>query len=155
MSTILEALKKSEEERNTGKIPTLSDMQAPHEPQRWPQMLLLVVIVLLMILIGLTIKFLMFPSKTQVLEPQPASSIQESVQQAEGNEQADTQVVDPNQKIIVSVVSYSDEPQKRFTMIDGKLVRENEFVRAGLKVEEIRQNEVVLNLRGEQIIRRP
>ena len=106
-------------------------------------------------MIGLAIKFLMFPAEQKVLESQSSDSIQESVQQAEGNEQADTQVVDPNQKIIVSVVSYSDEPQKRFIMIDGKLVRENEFVRAGLKVEEIRQNEVVLNLRGEQIIRRP
>ena len=155
MSTILEALKKSEQERNAGKIPTLSDMQAPHEPQRWPHMLLLVVIILLVILIGFAVKFLMFPSKTQVLESQPSGSIQESIQQTEGGETVGSQTGDANQKIVVSVVSYSDEPQKRFTMIDGKLVRENEFVRAGLKVEEIRQNEVVLNLRGEQIIRRP
>ena len=53
------------------------------------------------------------------------------------------------------MVSYSEQPEKRFVMIGGKLYRENEFVRTGLKIEEIRQNEVVLNNRGEQIIRRP
>ena len=51
--------------------------------------------------------------------------------------------------------SYSVSPEKRFIMIGSKLIREGEFVRAGLKVEEIRQDEVVLNLRGKQITRRP
>jgi len=36
MSTILDALKKSEQERKLNKLPTLTDMAAPQEPSRWP-----------------------------------------------------------------------------------------------------------------------
>ena len=35
MSTILKALKKSEQERNEQHIPSLADMPAPAEPQPW------------------------------------------------------------------------------------------------------------------------
>ena len=50
MSTILDALKKSEQERKLNKLPTLSDMPAPEEPRRWPQ---LVIIGLLLLVVAL------------------------------------------------------------------------------------------------------
>ena len=165
MSTILEALKKSEEERQVTKVPTLADMPAPHEAQRWPHVLLFIILGLLLVLIGLAVKLVLFPTDKQgVVE---SLSVAESVSAPAVNQQGgvdgqdaqvDAPVVQPainNNVIEVNVVSYSEQPEKRFVMIGGKLFRENEFVRAGLKVEEIRQNEVVLNQRGEQIIRRP
>jgi len=57
--------------------------------------------------------------------------------------------------IVVNVVSYSEQADQSFVMIDGKLFRQGEFVRAGLKVEKIKFDEVVLNLRGRKITRKP
>jgi len=170
MSTILEALRKSEEERKVTKVPTLADMPAPHEPQRWPHVLLFVILGLLLILIGLAVKLVLFPSDGQsvvksVATPESVEAPVDAGQQGNvdspegvaesGGEIEPTAEAAGSAAIEVNVVSYSDQAEKRFVMIDGKLFRENEFVRAGLKVEEIRPNEVVLNQRGEQIIRRP
>lgn len=161
MSTILDALKKSEQEREIKKVPTLSDIPAPHEPQRWPQFLLWIILLLLLVLIGLAVKLVMFPSGSgSALLNLPASV--QKVNVSVDEESFEDEVVDvggseeiPGDEIEVNVVSYSEDPEKRFVMIGGKLLREGEFVRTGLKVEEIRQDEVVLNLRGEQIIRHP
>ena len=169
MSTILEALKKSEEERKVTKVPTLADMPAPHEPQRWPHVLLFIILVLLLVLIGFAVKLVLFPSDKQgivksVSAPETVSASvdasgvdgQVGVDDGEGDSEAKPSVSSTNNDVIeVNVVSYSDQPEKRFVMIGGKLFREGEFVRAGLKVEEVRRDEVVLNQRGEQIIRRP
>lgn len=166
MSTILEALRKSEEERKVTKVPTLADMPAPQEPQRWPNVLLFIILCLLLILIGFAVKLVLFPSGkqgvfesvselTKGIETSVNTSPQDIIPEPvdDGGEQV-TPVVSSD-VFEVNVVSYSERPEKRFVMIGGKLFRENEFVRAGLKVEEIRPNEVVLNQRGEQIIRRP
>jgi len=166
MSTILEALKKSEEERKVTKVPTLADMPAPHEPQRWPNALLFIILCLLLVLVGFAVKFVLFPSANQpivksvavpenVAAPVGVDRPSGSKATAEVNVEAEPVAVVNSDVIEVNVVSYSDQPEKRFVMIGGKLFRENEFVRAGLKVEEIRRDEVVLNQRGEQIIRRP
>jgi len=154
MSTILEALKKSEQERKLSNIPTLADMPTPQEPSRWQPILLLLILFLLLILVGFAVKFALFPSSSvDVIEPTLSSQTSPvAEQEAEAHEPSEEAV---SSDVVVNVVSYSDTASKRFIMIDGKLIREGEFVRAGLKVEEIRQHEVVLNLRGEQIIRRP
>ena len=57
--------------------------------------------------------------------------------------------------VVVNVVSYSLESSQRFVMLDGKIYRENDFVRAGLRVDEIKPNAVVLNFRGELLTRTP
>ena len=164
MSTILDALKKSEEERKVTKVPTLADMQAPQEPSKWPNVLLIIIVGLLLVLLALAVRFILHPPVKPV-EPTP-NVVEESIPQIKSDQQnvvsqetqvlaADSSVGESDDAIEVNVVSYSEQPEKRFVMIGGKLYRENEFVRTGLKIEEIRQNEVVLNNRGEQIIRRP
>ena len=68
----------------------------------------------------------------------------------------DTNQTLPNDAdIIVNVLSYSSDTSQSFAMINGKLFRQGEFVRPGLRVEEIRVDAVVLNLRGRQIVRKP
>ena len=52
MSTILDALKKSEQERKLNKLPTLNDMVTPQEPSRWP---LVAGLALLLAMIALTV----------------------------------------------------------------------------------------------------
>lgn len=144
MSTILDALKKSEQERKLNQVPTLSDMPVPNEPSRWPTILLLIVIVLLLVLIGFALN--------QWWSKAASSPVVISNSTTEGGA---APVQASPEDVLVNVVSYSEQAEQRFVMIDGKLFRENDYVRAGLKVEEIRQNEVVLNLRGRRIIRQP
>ena len=42
-----------------------------------------------------------------------------------------------NDGVVVNVISFSEDLNQRFAMVDGKMVREGEFVRAGLQVEKI------------------
>jgi len=153
MSTILDALKKSEQERKLSNIPTLADMPTPQEPSRWQPVLLWAIFFLLVVLIGFVIKLAIFPSSGEHQAGLDGNKVAVIDEQAEVVNSVGAP--ESSNDIVVSVVSYSDVPSKRFIMLNGKLVREGEFVRAGLKVEEIRQNEVVLNLRGEKITRRP
>ena len=145
MSTILDALKKSEQERKLNKVPTLSDMPAPQETRAWPTKLLIVIIVLLVMLIGVLL--FQFLNKAH-LEDQVTESGRLTATPNPIEEESNTDIV-------VNVVSYSEQEGQSFVMINGKLFRNGEFVRAGLRVEQIRPDQVVLNLRGRRIIKQP
>lgn len=154
MSTILEALRKSEQERKLNKIPTLSDMPAPEErsslPRAWLVALLVVVLVLLiMIIIWLGNRWLggtdLAPDSAVGVYSAPSESV------TPGN----PQTVQNGNEIVISVVSWSESAEQRFAIVNGKLVREGEFVRPGLKVEKIKSDSVLLNQRGLRIERRP
>lgn len=147
MSTILDALKKSEQERKLNNIPTLSDMPAPQEPQRWPVYMLIVFVVLLLVLLGVFFKQWQFGSSSNQSGAELVIS-NETVASTEDVSNAD-------QTVVVNVVSYADDPEQRFVMINGKMFRENEFVRAGIKVEKITKEGVVLNERGKRSTRKP
>ena len=152
MSTILEALKKSEQERRLNDIPTLSDMPAPYEPSRWPVIALSVgLFVLLVFMLLIANKVWFTPQKNSLPQNSQKSSKSELLTTGDSS----TEGVVNRSGLVVNVVSYSDDGSKRFAMIDSVLYREGEFVRAGVKVEEIRQDEVVLNVRGEKVTRRP
>jgi len=160
MSTILDALKKSEQERRLNQVPTLSDMPAPHESSKWPIILMAAVFLVLLILLALVVKKIWFsPTQSQVLPVRHEAPVTlNSAPPVDAVPVANNESVEingVNSSLAVNVVSYSKDPTKRFIMIDGNLLREGEFVTAGVKVEEIRQNEVVFNSRGEKIIRRP
>jgi len=147
MSTILEALKKSERERKLNNLPTLSDMPPPQERAQWPVALLVMICLLLIaLLVIVTLHWWQTDSTTEEVRVISNETLEQATPQ-EANVASDD--------ILVSVVSYSPEPAQRFAMINGKLVRENEFVRAGLKVEKIEPDSVVLIHRGERIKRAP
>ena len=165
MSTILDALKKSEQERRLSSVPTLSDMPTPQEPSRWPLVLLAATVFVLLILVVLVVYKVWFSgaafsgssSLTEGSSLAKGSFFAEgssSTAGAESRLESASEETGPG-SLVVNVVSFSAQIEKRFVMIDGKLLREGEFVRAGVKVEEIRQNEVVLNVRGEKVTRRP
>ncbi len=149
MSTILDALKKSEQERKLSDIPTLSDMPAPYEPSRWPLILGTVVVILL--IIGLSFFLYRWLSAPNALE----STESVDVLPVTNETIAEANVKNTDSDIVVNVVSFSAEADQRFVMINGKLYREGEFVQAGLRVEEILENSVVLIRRGRRIIRKP
>lgn len=149
MSTILEALKKSEQERKLNKVPTLSDIPAPQEQSRWPIILLAVLLVLaLLAIIWLLVKpgasFDESQAAQAIVTPDPNPSVgEESI-----NEQSPT-------TISVDIISYSQDAQQRFAIIEGKMYREGEFVKTGLKIQTIEQDSVVFNNRGEILSLQP
>lgn len=155
MSTILEALKKSEQERKLHKLPTLSDMPAPQEQARWPHWVILGLIVLSVAL--LVVVFSLWQNSELLGNPQSSQS-KDSLSQINSivvdNESvsADSIVDD---EIIVNVVSYSEQAEQRFVMVNGKLFRENDFIKTGLKVVEIKPDSVILNKRGKRIELQP
>jgi len=153
MSTILEALKKSEQERKLNKLPTLNDMPPPQERARWPIGLLVTVCVLLVALLLLLAVRWWQPYWGQSNQQKSEVRIVSNETIGLSNE-GDAQSTQGNE-IVVNVISYSDTPDQRFAMINGKMVRENEFVRAGLRVDKIEPDGVVLNMRGERIRREP
>lgn len=138
MSTILDALKKSEQERKLNDIPTLSDMPAPQEKSLVPSFWLLAVIVVLLVCVLAAIVYFGSQAETVV------------------SGQTATQTVQPvEDELVVNVVSWSEQVEQRFVIINGKLARQGEFARPGLKVEEIKPNSVILLERGKRIERRP
>lgn len=148
MSTILDALKKSEQERKLGDIPTLSDMPTPDEgAQVSSAWIIALLVVLLVMLTALILIFTVFDDAT------PTAVVATDARIVNNDTVATEQ--SSKESIVVNVVSWSEQAEQRFAIIDGKLVREGEFVRPGLKVERIQQDSVVLNHRGQRLERRP
>lgn len=139
MSTILEALKKSERERKLSDLPTLSDMPAIEEPRpfKWVGLTLLGLAFVSVLAAIIVITFM--PSGT----PPPGAS---------------SELLSPADSVAqttLSVLSYSESANQRFAIINEKLVREGDFLSTGIKVEEIRFDRVILNVRGERISLQP
>ena len=144
MSTILDALRKSEQERKLNKLPTLVDMTAPHEPSRWPVYIGAALVVLASALVLLA--YIIWSAEPEAVKiPNNVKDVSVS----EGRQlRADV-------SLRVNVVSYSDDAKLRFAMVNGKLMREGEFVAPGLKVESIQLKSVVFNSRGQKITLSP
>ena len=155
MSTILDALKKSEQERKQNEVPKLTDMPPPQESARWPLFVIAILSLLLALVLGVLISRWISPMPTSV---EGASSTDVSRSLSTSTQGMGEAVTSENQdalEVVVNVVSFSSDPSQRFVILDGKLYRENDFVRAGLKVEEIKANMVVLNSRGQLITKSP
>jgi len=149
MSTILDALKKSEQERKLNKVPTLTDAPTPQELSRWPQMAIIALLVILLLAVVWFAKYWFSSESNNSARDSQALVISNDTVANAGDESS------ANSEIVVNVISFSPTPSKSFAMINGKLYRENEFVRAGLKVEKIKSNSVVLNQRGRRIEKSP
>jgi cytoskeletal protein RodZ len=143
MSTILEALKKSEQERKLNRLPTLSDMPPPQERSVLPTVLLLVVCLLLLVILAV-LGFQWWQARGSADAQQSVSSRVDTTSALSGQN---------GDAVLVSVVSYATDPAQRFAIVNGKMVRENEFVQPGLRVDKIDPDAVYLILRGERIKR--
>ena len=138
MSTILEALKKSEQERKQKSVPMLTDKAPPKESSRWPWVV--ISIVLLFLTASLVYLFLQLPN---------------SDSNASSTSSADSQVrvVDADSRaadipFTVEVISWSPDLAKRFAVINGKMTRVGDYLSPGIKVEGITESSVVFNHRG-------
>ena len=155
MSTILDALKKSEQERKLNKVPTLNDMTAPQEQSPWPQRIIIFLLLLVLLLIFIFVKSSILDN--QILNDSTSSQAKKIVFDNEslGTNTPESTTAPPSNEIVVNVVSYAVEAETRFVMINGKMYREGDFIRAGLKVETIKPESVILNQRGRRLERSP
>jgi hypothetical protein len=165
MSTILDALRKSEQERKLNKLPTLTDMVAPQEPSRWPLYIGLALVLLAIALVVLA--YVIWSSKPDAEQAGNATDVASLAQSTNANghgiAQAPVEVPGSNtgevgplkDPMLVNVVSYSKDPAYSFAMVNGKLAREGDFIEPGLKLEEILPDAVVFNSRGKKITRSP
>jgi hypothetical protein len=153
MSTILEALRKSEQERKLSNLPTLSDMPAPEEQARWSHWLIFGLIFLsigVLVLVFSLWQGSVIGGGTQNALSQRDAIVVDNDSVGEGS----TEVL-ANDDIIVNVVSFSEQAGQRFVMINGKMFRENDFIRSGLKVVAIKYDSVILNQRGRRMELKP
>jgi len=160
MSTILDALRKSEQERKLNKLPTLTDVTAPQEPSRWPVYLGLALVVLAIALVILAYVIWSAKPNSAQASNDNAGVITAEAEVADSKATTQEAAVEngsakANDSMQVNVVSYSEDPELRFAMVNGKLVREGEFIKPGLKVEKIQSDAVVFNARGKKITRSP
>jgi hypothetical protein len=160
MSTILDALRKSEQERKLNKLPTLTDMAAPQEPSRWPLYIGSALVLLALALVILA--YVIWSGKSEVAAEVAAGQAVVQTNAAQ-SDSADVQVMGSSageigqlkDSMLVNVVSYSKDPAHSFAMVNGKMVREGDFIEPGLKLEEILPDAVVFNSRGKKITRSP
>ncbi len=145
MSTILEALQKSERERKLSDVPVLTDMPTPVEAPRWPLYLGVFIVLLLAALVFVLL-----------VEKQNSNAISAAVEQTVINNEtiAEQKKAEESTDLVVNVVSYSDDIDQRFAMVNGKMFRQGEFVRAGLKLVEITKDSVIFNNRGKRLVKK-
>ena len=149
MSTILDALKKSEQERKLNKVPTLTDAPTPQEVSRWPQLIIIILLIVFLLVFIWFVKMWFSGASIKSAARSPALVIGNNTAVTASDEESESE------EIVVNVISFSQTQGQSFAMINGKLLRENEFVRAGLKVEKIKSKSVILNQRGRRIEKSP
>ncbi len=144
MSTILDALKKSEQERKLNDIPTLTDMPAIEEPSPLKWVGLTIAALLVVSILAALILLLLSPNNRvtglgQLQTQQPPEVSSEATAAS----------------AVLSVLSYSENAEQRFAIINDKLVREGDFLATGIKVDSISADRVELIVKGDRITLQP
>ncbi|GHA12201.1 hypothetical protein GCM10008090_22600 [Arenicella chitinivorans] len=150
MSTILDALKKSERERKLNNLPTLSDMPPPQEGTRLPVALLILISSLLALLL-IVVLVMWWQSASLSDAGRSVANPNASTVASSSDDIAPSSVQD----LSVNVISFSNDPGQRFAMIDGQVVREQEFAKPGVLVQEIQRDAIIVNIRGKTVTLTP
>lgn len=187
MSYILDALKKSEQERNRGNIPTLHTTSQVVFSHRylWIGILIgvgaLSVVAALVWIVSLKLFQPAAPgtsslqgsqNETPVAEPETRAVLRPETGNAQvGSQPEKNTAPEPRhldsvgelsadmqaqiERLSLNVVSYSDVPERRFVMLNQRIVRESEAVGEGVIVERILPDGAVLSVDGHEILIRP
>lgn len=167
MSYILEALRKSERERNLGKVPTLSattEVAAPRSRLRWWILLAATVVVAAM---GWLWYAGGFPAPRVLVTgstPQLPASGKPDGGATEGDSRPPLPPesstapaalpLDPAQ-ITLNVISWSQDPARRFAMINQKIYREGDSPSPDVTITAIESDKVVVTAHGRELILHP
>jgi hypothetical protein len=179
MSTILEALKKSERERKLDKVPTLGTMRPPEE-RRSTGFWVVLSSFMICVTAGVVAWLYLSPSAETLppigqaagVQPVPAAapearSVMPAARPAEAvsPDPAPVSVVefrnlprsvaDQLPELTVSVISWSGESDRNFVMMDSGIYRVGDVVADGLVLEEIEPDAAILDYLGQKIRIRP
>jgi len=158
MSYILEALRKSERERSLGKVPTLNAATQVAKPRSyvgWWLALLLAIC----IFSGWWLWYGRMGAAGPVAAspmtgvPAPTAATRNQTVASDSAE-----VVEPGQHgsaIVLNVISWSADPQRRFAMINQKIVREGEALSPGVTVKSIEADRVIISRQGQEMVLTP
>lgn len=180
MSTILDALKKSERERKLDKVPTLGTMRPPEETRRVGIGVLLSSL-LICVMVGLIAWLYLSPSPEplpavkQAADNQPKAVVVSepdisvpAVVRPEPDMPAYTEppgiveyrslprsVIDQWPELTVNVISWSGESDRNFVMMESGIYRVGDVVANDLVLEEIEPDAAILDYLGQKIRIRP
>lgn len=189
MSYILDALKKSEQEREQGAVPTLRTLRrVDSNDRRLRQGVLIGGIVFVAVaaaawFIGSRLYQAVVtprppvasesiaepaaskPQSATIDTPEPADKLQAAEQAETPDPAASTRVGNlgepgPDARarvagLSVNAVSYSEAPERRFVMLNQRIVRESEMVSDGIIVNRITPEGVILGVGTEEILLKP
>lgn len=167
MSSILDALEKSERERNHDAVPQYHNMQPPEEKsRRWLWLLLAIALVLLLLAVFFAARY-WTPLSQQNGIANPASNAASTKQSNTGAptvvENTPGVVYDYSNlpqteqdalpQLRINVVSVSADPKRSFVMLGEKLYREGDTVAQGTRLVTIQKDHVVMSHNGKLIRR--
>jgi len=164
MSTILEALKKSEQERNDSAVPVLASVTAPEEKKSFWFWLLMALVALVVLVCVYWFASQMSNQQSASTSPNPAptAEVDAVVTSSRADEGIESQLLSEGFRLADgSRLAEGSRPAEGSRLAEGSVIiagntyREGDFYEAGAKVEQILNNVVVLNVRGEQLIVRP
>ena len=154
MSSILDALEKSERERSQGSVPQYQDMQPPEEHSfRWKWFWILLAIILCVSLVFAAMRWM------------PSINWQNNIQQSSEEVVADEKnnVLDYVQlseleksgipEARINVLSLSAERERSFVMLGEKMYREGDPVSEDVTLESIKKDHIIFN-KKDILIRR-
>ncbi|ARN75601.1 general secretion pathway protein GspB [Oceanicoccus sagamiensis] len=164
MSYILDALKKSDQERQQNNGPGLQTVQRPHLMNKQGHTRNIVIILLLLVIMALvlagawsiynkpvaTVEEVALPQLAP--QPQPVAVVSPPPSPSSYIVEF-SELPDPVQKAIPALTFsfhvYSDNPERRTIIINKRRVREGDSVSQGLVLEAITQQGVVLQWQGQ------
>jgi hypothetical protein len=162
MSTILDALKKSERERKLKKVPHLSSMRPPEEKADLQWLKSAALVVCSALLAGIVVMWLQTEEPVEPSIPLVNNgAAQRSTQLAEANNfeseaeyaEADAQRAVP--RVSVGVISFAGDSERSFAILDGEMVRAGELLDNGMLIEEIKADVVVATFDGKMVELKP
>lgn len=166
MSYILEALRKSERERNLGKVPTLAattEVARPRSQAHWWLLLAMCVVAGVLGWMWSQNRIVAEPAVDTRRPPDvPASTSTATVAAPEAGRNepsitaagAGAQTLDPAQ-ITLNVISWSEDSNRRFAMINQKIYREGDSIAAGSTISSIEPDKVVVVSHGRKVVLHP
>jgi general secretion pathway protein B len=178
MSYILDALKKSEQERKLQAVPALHTLRRTRSGTR--RLRLAVAMFAAVSVAAAAVVWLVeprWPSPAATTQqplassgaveapPKPPAAPRESGQPAEappdgvrsGRTTSGPEPAVPGrlEGLAVNVVSYSEKPGRRFVMLNQRIVRESDTIGDGVVVKRILPEGVVLSVDGDEVLLKP
>jgi len=163
MSSILEALEKSEKERNQDSIPRYHSMQPPAESKGLLNQILWAILVLALLsgLYFLINHFQVvdkvksaFASKPEVIE---TAKVNAKVAQPEAETLAYSELSDDEKSLLpserINVVSVSEDKARSFVMLGDKMYREGNTLGQGAVLKGIAKDHILIEYNGRLVKR--